>query len=350
MKVIKKLSPATKMVLLIMYTFILFAIAVLIITTTNIDETKGYGSYSRDENIQVVAKLTENRVSNYLTKETKEQAKWSISYQIAKNNPEVEVTDIDLYVKAKTEENKMVFFEKINVKKPNNGSSNFYTYSSISKTNTKSGDTYKKTNSQLSIVYTTIRYTVKENENETIKELKYFFVPSKPEQIDFNSFTKEQTIKITNNNQEEKVFGNTNNGYNIVYVKPTMNELTSTAETKQHDTIKISLKCDEKFFQEENKFVVNSSVTMFAKVKNDLSDTENYFDDYITVVDLHGTFVNGNNKNAWTTQEINALNQFYTSQCSIDTVYEVSDLYLLISYTLNDGKTVYDRLLINLDC
>ncbi|MBR2890855.1 MAG: hypothetical protein IKC22_00470 [Bacilli bacterium] len=353
----KRISPATKMVILAVYTFILFAITITIITATSINEAKGFHSMSRDENIQIVAKLVETRTSDYLKKNTdKEKASWKISYQVAKNNPNVDVKNIEIFTKAVTEEDKEIYFEttkKAYSSYKGDPSTNGtalqsypkYTYSETqiektNKINTKD-NTYTKANSQLSIVYVTVFYHV----DNVQKEMKFYFIPAKPDQYNFENFTEE--IDLTENKGKRIVFNK--NGYTTVSITPTIETETSTSETTINDSILFELKCNEKFLKEEGLFVTDANVTLFAKVKNDASDTENYFSDYITVVDLHGTFVDDNNTKAWSDHQRINLPTFYTSNCSINTTYEVSELYLIVSYTTSDGKTHTDHLKINLN-
>ena len=65
MKIANKLSPATKMVLIVLYTFVLFAASIFIINLSNFETSKenkyDYKNISRDENIQIVTKLVESR-------------------------------------------------------------------------------------------------------------------------------------------------------------------------------------------------------------------------------------------------------------------------------------------------
>lgn len=359
MKFIKNLSPAYKMLLLIIYTFILFAVSVFIITAVKLDEDKGFKSQARDENIQVVSKLVESRTVGDLSNNKKETATWTISFQITKNNPIVEVSDIELYTTAETEDGSTIYFEEsdnsnTNYKgTPSITNSAFLSYpkktldTKIRKTNTYSTSqkAYTQASTQLKMVYVRILYNVKSGDVKIPQELKYYFVPTKPNQIDFNSI--EEKAVLTKNNEVKVI---TDNNYYSISITPNL-DFTNPKEdnTTYNDKIGFSLSCDESKLLEEGKYVINSSITLYAKVKNDASDTENYFDDYITVVELHGVYANKANKNAWEEKVLTKLNVFYSSSCSMNVTYEVSELYLLVSYTTNDGHTTFENAKITLN-
>lgn len=345
----RRISPATKMLIITIYTFVLFALSITVISAINLDESEGFGTATRDENIQVVAELLESRTSGNLTDNTKkEKAKWKINFQVTKNNASVKVEDIIIYAKAKTEEGQNIYFESSKGTPSKNGTS-FLTFPKYSSSGTQieknneykaSTESYTKTNSQLSIVYVTVMYKA----DGVDKELKYFFVPSKPEHYNFDKFS--ETIELIDNKQKRIVFNK--NEYTTISITPTIEKTMSTAEKATNDTILFELKCNEQLLREKGLFVIDANVTLFAKVKNDRTDSEQYFSDYITVTDLHGTFVDDSNTKAWSDKERLNLSTFYTSECSINTSYDVSVLYLVVSYTTSDNKTHTDLLKIDL--
>ena len=345
-----KISTATKMIILFIYTFLMFAIAITVISAASLNETKGYNTETKDKNIQVVAELIESRTAGNLTDSTKkENSKWKINFQVSKHNPDVKVEDIIIYAKGKTEEGEEIYFESSKGTPSKNGTSflTFPKYSSsgtqIEKTNVykTSAESYTKTNSLLSIVYVDIMYKV-DGEHQ---EFKFYIVPAKSEHVNFNSFVKE--IELTENKEKRIVYNA--NGYTTVSVTPTMANKKTTPEETTNDEILFELKANEQLIKEDGLYVVDANVTMFAKVKNDYTDTEQYFADYIVVTDLHGTFVDDSDTKAWSDRERLNLSTFYTSTSSINSTYDVSELYLIISYTTSDGKTHTDQLKINLN-
>ena len=360
MKIANKLSPATKMVLIVLYTFVLFAASIFIINLSAFETSKenkyNYSNISRDENIQIVTKLVESRTRGDISSNKREKSTWKIDFQVAKYRPSATVSNIRLYASAETEEGEMIYFEE----SENSNSSykgnpcisnkSFYSYpkttltdTSIAKSSTYSTSkkAYTNSNTQLKTVWVRILYKVKVDGVEENKELKYYFVPSKTTHEDFSSYN--EVIEAAQNMAPINV--NDENGYYSIVITPTL----STSEEVLNDKIKITLTCDETKLIESEKFIQNANVTLFAKIKNDPSDTENYFEDYFTVVDLNGTFVNNKNLGSWTENETKSLNSFYTSDCSINKEYEVSELYLIISYTNSEGITNFDRVKIVLN-
>ena len=352
MKIANKLSPATKMVIIILYTFVLFAVSIFIINLSTFETTRenkyNYNNISKDENIQIVTKLVESRTKGNLESNKKEKSTWDLKFQIAKHNPSATVSNISLYASAETEEGEMIYFEKINQNKLDIKQAGFYTYSSLTyksleksfsyKSSTK---TYTPTNTQLAMVWVRVLYTVKIGEETTDKELKYYFVPSKPKQEDFNSYNE----VITTSQNMKEVLVNDSNSYYTAKITPTL----SSSEEVLNDKIKIKFEFDESKLLENKKYIQNAGLTLYAKIKNDPTDVENHFDDYFTVVDLSGAFVNTKNVGSWTEKETGTLNSFYESDVSIPKEYEVTELYLIVSYTTNEGVTNFDRYKIVLD-
>ena len=62
MKKIEKLNTTTKMLLVLLYSFVLLLIAALLINIADAkDETRGYGTKARDHYIQLYTKIIETR-------------------------------------------------------------------------------------------------------------------------------------------------------------------------------------------------------------------------------------------------------------------------------------------------
>lgn len=349
MKFITKLNPSVKMVILIVYAFILLALSIFLVNIETIDETEGYGTTARDENIQLVAKIVESRTAGSLKKDnSKESSNWTITLQITKNNPNVEVTNIESFVKAVAEDDSVIYFEESKNSSgykgtPSTTSTSFVSYSSgIKRSNSYSSSTkeYTKTNTELKLVFIRTLYkAIDEDGNVSDKELKYYFAPVKPERQDFSLFSK--TIELDNSDDEQIVAKDELSNYFTLDVKETINENKTTADNTYSDKFTPHVTANEEKIKEENKYVANASVTVFAKVKNDKTDLENYFPDYVTAIDLHGVFVDQANTSAWTTAQIRNLSNFYKSNCSINTLYETSELYIVLTLTTNDGQTQY---------
>ena len=226
------------MAILVIYAVVLTLLAIFIININNIDETEGYGTSARDENIQIASKIVESRTAASLSSDTaKERSSWTVSLQITKNNPNVEVSNIEAYVKATTQDGSNIYFEESKKDStsykgtPSTTSANFVSYSSnINKTNTYSSSKkeYTKTNNELKFVYIRVTYKVaQEDGTETNKELKYYYVPVKPEQEDFNTYN--EVVDYDSEDTKLIEFDDSSKYYNL-FVKLTRNEEKTTEE------------------------------------------------------------------------------------------------------------------------
>ena len=335
MKKILNLNITFKMLILIIYCLILLTLSGIIVgAVLSEDETKGYSPVARDQYISVVARITETRkeVSE------KEKADWIISYQIAQQNPDVKIQNVRIFTEAKTMDDKTIYFEgskkeSSSVKQEVNTTKNaFSTYTSISKSYSSS----KKTNSELKLVYTKVLYQVVENEIVQNKELKYRFVPCKPENINFDNFIalNEQlnynenitTLNITDSNKYLTL--------NVKYNETGEN----TAEKPLEDLIEIYIQANEAAISVANLSATNVSVTVFGRVENQKTDPDNFFSEYITLIDLHGCLVDLNSENQ--KEDIkNNLTKFYASESKISKEYNISELYITFTLTTDNGAT-----------
>ena len=130
MKKIEKLNTTTKMLLVLLYSFVLLVVASLLINVADAeDETKGYGTKARDHYIQLYTKVIETRTEPKLDDQNtkKEEANYGIYTQVIQLTDK-EVKNIELYVTAETYDGSKIYYEEsqksstIYKGKPNNNS------------------------------------------------------------------------------------------------------------------------------------------------------------------------------------------------------------------------------------
>ncbi len=349
MKKIEKLNLTTKMLLVLVYSFVLLLIAAFIINIGNAeDETKGYGTKARDQYIQLYTKVieirTEPKESDAATK--KESLQSSIYTQIVQLT-DTEVKNIELFVKAETKDGTTIYYEETKKASnstykglPNTNASYFETSpSGLNKQNTyvSSSNSYKKTDTTPKIVYMDVYYDVVLETKEVVrKQLKYYFVPTNPETEKFDKYENAGTL--TNKNQFT-VDVKELNDYLSIKLKYTLSDPEAQNASAINDNFEITLSANESKFAAVGKYVVDSKIALYAKGKNHSTDTENYFSDYILISENVGVLVDKANTYLKDSYK-NSLTNTYLRNTNIGSSYEVSELYLSISVTLNTGETI----------
>ena len=345
MNFLNKLSSALKILILSIYTVLILSLAVFIISITELHEDEGYSTSAKDENIQIITKLKESRTHSTSSKE--ESATWNLYIQVLKNNSEVEVSNIELYAKAKTTDGKELYFEE----SPNSSSSykgtpttsSSYFCSCTSKFKKQISSKGEVTDTELDRLYIKVLYDVKKDEETNRKELKYFYSSIIPQNEDFSKYV--ETYEVENNKDKKDITIAKNGLYNI-NIKAAYSEEKTTEGSTKYDKFTYKVTFNEDAL-EENKHLVNSSVSIFGKVANDEKDVKNIFADYIVLSEYHGVFLD-QGSNAWTKSEKTNISNFcQENPLSINTLYDLSELYVLVSYTTNDGTTTYERTKIN---
>lgn len=341
MKFLNKINTATKIVILVVYTIILAAIAVLIINASNvINESEGYGVKALDENIQITTKITETRTHS--TKTTNENANWNLYFHITQRNENVEVSDIEIFAKGKTRKGGTIYFEKSKASENNytgtpctSGTSFKSFTSNFKKSVSSSGEI---TDTELERVFVRVVYKVKANDKISTKELKYYHNL-------FNQYTEkydkfDETKKINSNNVYQDMSSEAIGYYNA-QMRIQFNEEKTTDESNKYDYFYSKFNFNEGKFNEEGKYITDSSIVIVAKVKHDSKDTNNVFSDYVKLLELYGVPLNQNINKYYTNTQVSSINSFYGSQNSINTLYEVEELYMFVSLTNSSGTTTY---------
>lgn len=344
MKKILNLNITFKMLILIIYSLLLLAISGIIVgSVLSEDETKGFGTIGKDEYISVVARLYETR--NEISE--KERASWNISYQIAQQDPSVKIQNVRIFTEGITMDDKKIFFE--GSKKDSNSikqevcttSKAFSSYSSI----TKSYSTSSKSNGELKIVYTRVLYQVVKDETTINKELKFRFVPQKPENENFNNYTQ-LTQAICYDDKVQNINLNDSNKYlNLDVVFKQVGE--GNGDNPYKDSIKLSISANEKEISVANLYASNVAVTVFGKVENQATDPDNYFSEYITLFEIHGALVDLNS-DKWSESQKEGLTDFYSTSSTLSKDYNVSELYIIYTLTTSNGASTTIRSRVNL--
>lgn len=348
MKKIEKLNTTTKMLLVLLYSFVLLLIAALLINIADAkDETRGYGTKARDHYIQLYTKIIETRTEPKVEEQDtrKESSQYGIYTQIVQLTDK-EVKNIELYVTAETYDGTKIYYEEskksstIYKGKPNTNSSYFKTSpSGLNKQNTyvSSSKSYKKTNTLPKIVYMDVYYDVVLSSTETVrKQLKYYFVPTNPEVEDFGKYVAAGTLA---NEKQFSVDTKDLKEYLNVNLKYKLANQTSEDGNPINDNFEITLSANESKFAAIGRYIVDSKISLYAKGKNHVTDTDNYFSDYILISENFGVLVDKGNAFIKDTVK-NSLTNTYLRNTNIGSSYEVSELYLSISVTLNTGEII----------
>lgn len=348
MKKIEKLNITTKMLLVLIYSFVLLLIAAFIINIGNAkDETKGYGTKARDHYIQLYTKVIEIRTEPKEDElDTRKESSQSSIYTQITQITDKEVKNIELFVSAETQDGTTIYYEETKKAssgykgQPNTNSSYFKTSpSGLNKQNSfvSSSNSYKKTNTTPKIVYMDVYYDVVLSNSETVRNhLKYYFVPTNPEVEKFEKYENAGTL--TNKNQFT-VDAKSLNDYLTIKLKYTLFDQATETSSNKNDNFEITLAANENKFAEVGKYVVDSKITLFAKGKNHVTDNDNYFSDYILISENFGVLVDKGNSFIKDSVK-NSLTNTYLRNSNVGINYEVSELYLSISVTLNTGETI----------
>lgn len=344
MKKILNLNITFKMLVLIIYSLLLLAISAIIVgSVLTEDETKGFGTVGKDEYISVVAKLRETRSES----NEKERATWTISYQVAQQDPSVKIQNVRVFTEALTMDDKKVYFEgskkdsSSNKQEVNTSKNPFSTYSNI----IKSYSTTTKSNGELKIVYTRVLYQVVIGETTTNKELKFRFVPHKPENENFNNYTQlNQTISYSDNKQTINL-NDTNKYLNLEVVFKQNGQ--GNGDSPYTDYIEINVSANESEISVANINATNTSVTVFGKVDNQSTDPDNYFSEYITLFEINGNLVDLNS-DKWSESQKTGLTQFYSTSSNLSKEYNISELYIIYTLTTSNGASTTIRSKVNL--
>ena len=114
-----------------------------------------------------------------------------------------------------------------------------------------------------------------------------------------------------------------NTGYPIDFkIETTYAEKESKNGSAFYDKITITSSLNSTFLG--GKEIANHQVEVFAKVKNDVKDKDNQFEDYIRVYTISG----------------NSLYSTGTKMaCEVDEKYDLSTIYIISKVVFNDGST-----------
>lgn len=347
MKRIEKLNITTKMLLVLIYSFVLLLAAVFIINIADArEENKGYSTKARDEYIQIYSKIVEMRNEPKDDSENveKERLQSSIYTQITQTTNK-EVKNIELYVTAETHDGTKIYYEETRKANSNykglpcKNTTYFKTSPGFNKQNnySSSKNEYTKTNTTPKIVFIDVYYDVVISNTETLrKQLKYYFLPINADNENFENYEFSETLQ---NKTQKTVNTKQLSDYLTVKLKYVLADPNIQTDATKNDNFEIVLSANEKKFAEVGKYVVNSKIALFAKGQNHSTDTEEYFSDYILISENVGVLVDKGNSFIEDSVK-NSLTNTYIRTSNISENYKVDELYLSISVTLNTGETI----------
>lgn len=329
MKFITKISDPLKIVILTGYTLIAVLIAFLLINNkTEVKIMKEYDTVAYDENVKLVVRLREDRKSSYANSSDYESSTYYFAAYLEKqqNTMLSKFTNIRFFIAGENANGKISFDEYSSSytisdsKNISGGPSTTVNFSS----NRKFQKTIKVENDSPVVedttpvkVYLRVLYTVKHEgtDVEIDKQLNYTFDLNKIGEIDFDSFESKSINETTKKVENED--------YPIdLKVETTYNEYETSKGSAKYD--KITLTASLENSKLEGKEITSYQTEVFAKVKNDVKDKENRFDDYIRVYTISGSSL---------------ITTGTKMSCEVDEKYDLSVIYIISKVTFNDGST-----------
>lgn len=290
MKFIEKLNNTGKILLLVVYVVILAGI--LLIAGTFKSSSTVYIDYSNipgDENIDVAVRIKERRTLPSSANE-KETQYWDLQVYLHLKDQSAIYRNVTVYTAILKKDGTYKYEEKsasvlTGIENPNNitGSTSdrgiFSSYSTTSKTMVYNSSTeeYTKNNGEPDKVFVKVVYEIKEEGKEAkVKSFTYQCDIINVDELDFNEFDSGTT-----NDSNNVVL----NGIDEILKTKVRTELEeSTAET---DTYRLNVTYNP--LKDEEKVVESASLALFLGLKNTVSDTDNYFEDYIEFAQYHGS-------------------------------------------------------------
>lgn len=342
MNLISRLSTKIKVLILVAYTFIAVLIAFLIATrgTKNPILTE-YSTSAKDEYIHASFRVQENRKSSTQANDTHENSVFVIYAYIQKNTPsegtKVALDDIRIYVAGENKNGKLLFDEGTSSK-------------SISKTGTvasfatnmipnniftvkygKDGEKETLIDNAPVKLFFTVKYkvtvTVGNTETNAMdKTLKYSVDLSDMDKRDLSKITEERYLDKTTNRVRVKNANGSLVTPGELYKEPYDLEIKRTLVESQTSVNKdrISIKIYQNGTALGLKKFKQFKIEVFGKVKNDSTDVNNEFSDYIRLYSYCGSVINST---------------YATMSPELDKGYELSEFYVLVSYEYESGET-----------
>lgn len=354
MKLLSKTNTKTKILILIIWTVILvlltLLVSFLVSQTTKKDVFANFESKPYDDVVSLSVTMKENRVSSIAeTNQTNdmETSKYSFVVYLTKTTQvgySYYFKYLSCHLTVKTQVGEYVYE---NSKKGNvNSSSTSNSFYNSSTTFTFNNVLDKKiSNKSTSVttldetpeeIYVQLYYILntKDSTTSVLKEeekiIEYKTKVSNLSKLSYNTKDSRTDVKTENESEKGNIESKDNEIFklNMLYDPGT---IVSTERVNYTDDLQMILKANTANLN--NKSVNNMSFEIVGKLKNDKSDENNKFVNYVYLGSYYGV--------------LPRTNTITTLKNSIDTIYEMKEIYVFASFTLSDGSKESVKFVIN---
>lgn len=326
MKLLSKLSPKMKVLILIVYTAVVVVLGVIVfnfVQPQNVDNFKEYQDAAFDENISFIVRVRENRTSADVSSETsKEKAYWDVMIYFTKKDSSLQIRKVHTLLSAVGEDGSLIYNERLNsVSLTSTTIPSVSITSFAKKTNEYNSTTkeYQKTNHELSRLYIKVMYEIKNSDNVfEFKTINYKIELLKEIDYKFDSFNERLTKQEAGN--KKGYFESEKELFELLV------EARLNTEDNPKDRFRITAIEGNEVYNQDNK-IKNLKLVVFGKAENDPSDTEEYFSNYIKIEQFYGVIDSKAKVNAVVTLDYNKnyeINKLYFVGITTDSKQETT--------------------------
>ena len=295
MKFISKTNTTTKILLLAIYVAVLTTIVLL---TSGIGSNKNayinYGTTPGDENIDICVRLKERRTLPTGTKDLETQY-WDLQVYLHQKDQNAIYRNVTVYAALLKNNETYKYEEKTatvltgvaadkSITDATTDRNMFTSYGVTNKTmiyDSSKGE-YIKTDGAPDKVFVKVVYTIREDNIDTKKEIKYQCDVLKSTEEDFSKYTQTTVLKTDPKDYLDIKLDNS-----PLSIKVRTKTALTTKGEKESQTYSFNL-YNEPLNEEGKNRIKNATIGVFLKAKNLPSDKENYFSDYIEFVQYYG--------------------------------------------------------------
>lgn len=280
-----------KILILVVYTFAIFAVAFFIVSLTNKGPSfSEYSDKASDENIAIVTQIIEKRKNSKQTETDYEESVYDLYFYIKKTST-VDLNDIYVYVAVETEEG--IRYVQSTSSKELKGTTSIT--STISITNSSAGDfavnevveedgNVKRINKIPQNVYVRVSYDKVENKEDIACELNYKF---KYDDVNKESFEDYEQRKIlTTSSDKTNCIDYKQDYVSIKFLKVPVE--TSSNSVTYSDFRLVNVKKVPSNLP-NNAVISKIKIEVFAEITNEELITKEYFSKYVKLFVYEGT-------------------------------------------------------------
>ena len=316
-----------RILILIVYTFAIFAVAFIIVSLTN----KGpafseYSDKASDENIAVVTQVVEKRKNSKQTKTDYEESVYDLYFYIKKTST-LDLNDIFVYIAVETEDG--IRYVQSTSGKELKGTTTIT--STISITNSSAGDfavnevskeddVVKHINKIPQTVYVRVSYDKVVEKQDVACELNYKFNYDDVTKESFDDY-EQRNVVVSGSNTTQYIEYNKNEYVYLKFLKVPVE--TSSDEIKYSDYRLSNVKIEKSILPEEI-MISKIKIEVFAEIGNESILTKDYFSKYVKLFVYEGSL---------------ADNITSSRTSSLADEYNVEKVYFNIEIELSDGET-----------